>query len=337
MKMADDKRASRIDKLRSIPPDHLLLIAREWVVSRGYNNYNTSVAHVTKVLESAAARGSEESGWLLDKLRSKGAIPEFGTWQVNRRWLAEVMASDESPRAQYYRGLALWWLGDKDAGLKLLRQSAEAGFAPAMSWLGVALAEGEEKMAWLRKAAKLNDPDGLFWLSNRVEEERFELLCKAAAQGHTQSIGCLVSEFSDRLSPVEVAAFGTRFVLYSGWTAYVEPIIRAAAQQMDNKQACANDLAVLCAAGRELEGYDQLWDADKHPHDSYLQCIDVHLTVTHRARRAALQAVTGLRQYLGRDVARLIGKMVYDTRQTEAHTWWLPQQSNDNKKLKISH
>ena len=69
-----DVRRSRRDRLASIPPDHLLRMARGWVFG-GSNN--TSAAHVTKVLESAATRGSEESGWLLDKLRSKGAIPEF--------------------------------------------------------------------------------------------------------------------------------------------------------------------------------------------------------------------------------------------------------------------
>ena len=81
-------------------------------------------------------------------------------------------------------------------------------------------------------------------------------------------------------------------------------------------------MAVLCAAGRELEGYDQFWDADKQPHDSFSRCIDVYLTVTHRARRAALQTVAGLRELgLPRDVAVLIGRAVYATR-TDAWSWW---------------
>ena len=80
-----DVRRSRRDRLASIPPDHLLLMAREWVID-GLNN--TSVAHVIRVLESAAARGSEESGWLLDKLRSNGAIPEFRSdWKAKWRWV----------------------------------------------------------------------------------------------------------------------------------------------------------------------------------------------------------------------------------------------------------
>jgi hypothetical protein len=38
-----------------------------------------------------------------------------------------------------------------------------------------------------------------------------------------------------------------------------------------NKQADANDLAALFVAGRELEGYDQFWDADRCLHTSYLR------------------------------------------------------------------
>ena len=53
-----DVRRSRRDRLASIPPDHLLLMAREWLFDG--LNWNKSAAHVTKVLESAAGRGSEE-------------------------------------------------------------------------------------------------------------------------------------------------------------------------------------------------------------------------------------------------------------------------------------
>ena len=318
-----DVRRSRRDRLVSIPPDHLLLMAREWMF--GGNNFNKSVAHVTRVLESAAARGSDESGWLLDKLRSKGAIPEFGDdGKAKRRGLAKIMATDDTPRAQYYRGRALVRrLGNEDdAGLKLLRQSAKAGFAPAMSRLGLVVEDEDEKLTWLRKAAELNDPDGLYQLALWVGEGRFELLCEAAARGHAGRMWSLAEEFFDRLSPVEAATFGARHVLYTGLKYRVGPSVGEAAQRMENGQADANDVAVLCATGRELEGYDQLWDVDKLPHESHLCCIDVFLTVTHRARRAALQTVAGLRELgLPRDVAVLIGRMVFATR-TDAWSWW---------------
>lgn len=46
-------------------------------------------------------------------------------------------------------------------------------------------------------------------------------------------------------------------------------------------------------------------------------CIDT----IHRARRAALQTTFGLGRILGRDVARMIGKMVYETR-NDSVAWW---------------
>ena len=174
---------------------------------------------------------------------------------------------------------------------------------------------------WFRKAAELNDPDGLFRLADRVEGGRFELLCDAAARGHTLSMRRLATAFSDRLSPVEAAMFGARYVLYSGDQNLILPA-KDAVQRLRNGQADANDVAMLCAAGRELEGYDQLWDADKHPHEAFMTCIDVYLAVALRARQAALQTVAGLRELgLPRDVAVLIGRAVYATR-TNAWSWW---------------
>jgi TPR repeat protein len=197
-----------LDRLASIPPDHLLLIARAWIFCDGFNQ-NKSATHVTKVLEAAASKGgdNDESGWLLDKLRP---VPEFGKdWEAKRRWIAEIMAAEASPWAQYYRGRSLWGLDNRDCGLKLLRQSAEAGYAPAMSYLGIALGRSSEDwLTWLRKAAELKDPDGLCQSASRVKEEReFELLLEAAARGRALSMLRLANIFSDRLSPVETATF----------------------------------------------------------------------------------------------------------------------------------
>ena len=296
-----DERSSRIDKLKSIPPGHLLLMARGWLF--GHNN-NKSVAHVTNVLE-AAARGSEESDWLLDKLRSKGEIPKFhANWHENWSWLAEIMSTEDSPRAKYYRGVSLWMIGYSGYDwMEPMRQSAEAGFAPAMSWLG----DKDDDNKWLCKAVELKDPDGLYQLAYDGDKREFELLCEAAARGNTDSMYLLARNFPDRLSPVEAATFEARRILYDGF---------------GHDKASLKDLDVVYVTGRELEGYERFWDKRNYLDNSYLHCIDVYLTVMHRARQAALQTVTGLRRFVGRDVARLIGKMVYNTRQSDSYVWW---------------
>jgi hypothetical protein len=300
------------DRLASIPPHHLLLIGREGVF--GLNNKNTSVAHVTKVLAAATKGGSAESYWLLNKLWSRGDIPpEFNNTNSTRmKWVAEIMRTEDSPWAQYYRGRALLCtFGDENAGLELLLKSAEAGFAPAMSFLGSVAERKEEGNTWICKAVELNDPDGLYELSICVgaRDRKFELLCKAAALGHARSMRKLTKDFLDRLSPTEVVSFGARYVLYSG---------------VDSVTQDAADLAMMYAAGRELEGHEQFWDFFIHPDISYLKCIRLYRVVTRRARRAALQTVDVLRRRkdigLPRDVARLIGQFVYATR-TDAWVW----------------
>lgn len=295
-----DERSSRMDKLKSIPPDHLLLMARGWIFDY---NYNKSVAHVTNVLE-AAAKGSEESDWLLDKLRSKCEIPKFNdNLHFNWTWLAEIMSTEDSPRAKYYRGVSLWLLGDsEDNVMELMRQSAEAGFAPAMSWLG----DKDDDSEWLCKAVELKDPDGIYALAH--DDMDFELLCEAAALGNTDSMYLLARNFQDRLSHIEIATFEARRILYGGWG--------------NCKMVNSKDIDVVYVTGRELEGYEQFWDKYNYLDESYLRCIDVYLTVMHRARQAALQTVTGLGRFVGRDVARLIGKMVYNTRESDSDAWW---------------
>lgn len=66
--------------------------------------------------------------------------------------------------------------------------------------------------------------------------------------------------------------------------------------------------------GKEMEGYEELWKPGFHPHPNYLKAIQFYLNVKNEARRAALQAIFGLRPVLGRDVSVMIGKMVYALR-----------------------
>ena len=111
------------------------------------------------------------------------------------------------------------------------------------------------------------------------------------------------------------------FVLLSGNDYFIVPALTSAVQLHAAGRAEADTLQVLCAAGRELEGFGEFWDEGRRPDESYLRCIDVYLSVTHRARRAALQTVAGLRELgLPRDVAVLIGRAVYDTR-LDAWAW----------------
>ena len=47
----------------------------------------------------------------------------------------------------------------------------------------------------------------------------------------------------------------------------------------------------LSSSGAELKGYEQFWDNDRTVAANSIRCIDVYLTVTHRARVASLQTI----------------------------------------------
>jgi hypothetical protein len=242
---------------------------------------------VTKVLKSAASRGDSESAWLLDKLHSKGTTLKIAS---KERWVADVMESESksSSMAQYYRASAMCRLGEHTSFLRLIRQSAEGGYAPAMARMGHMSTDVDTRLDWITKATKLKDPDALFYSFVYVND----------GNGYDHCLNAI--NHPERATFIQNAVFCARYVLYSGDVSFI-PLSTVS-------------LPVLYAAGREIEGYDQFWDKGRHPHEAYQRAIDVYLTELHRARRAALQATFCLSVSLGKNVARLIGKMVYQTR-----------------------
>jgi hypothetical protein len=73
--------------------------------------------------------------------------------------------------------------------------------------------------------------------------------------------------------------------------------------------------------GRELSLYPQFWVQGQAPRKDHMEYIKVFKTISNRARRSSLQVVAALKPFLGRDVATMIGKMVYKTRETECDIW----------------
>jgi hypothetical protein len=122
------------------------------------------------------------------------------------------------------------------------------------------------------------------------DTKQFELLCKAADEWDAGATATLVDEYQHRLSPVYFAIIIARRALsFNAWPDYKF--------RQNSKESYV--------AGREVEGF---------PVVLFKSSIEFYLDVTHRARRAALQTTILLVRYVGRDVARLIGKMVYETR-----------------------
>jgi hypothetical protein len=296
---------------------------------------------VIKILNALASRTdgdavacAEEGQWLLTTLPLH-KIAEMKNHSFNRvmSLLANSMAGKNSPRANYYRGRALLGMAEVsgDVAVDYLTRSAEAGFAPAMAMLGWCF----NLTKWQQKSVQLNDPDGLYTKSRNdygaavCTAAGFEYCHAAAIQGHVRSLGQIVSiaEYRGRMSPIKVAKFSARFMLYTGDCNF--GIFGTRPFSLD----------VLYVAGRELEGYEQLWDEKNCVRitQESKDAIQVYVRVTERARRAALQTVAALlRTKCGRDVARLIGQLVYGKREQNVEAWWRQQQKRGLKKIKMT-
>lgn len=264
-------------------------------------------------LQSAARRGDEEATWLL-QMREKNSSSEF----------------DESPRGRYYSGLSLGGRLMADEAFMQIQLAALHRFPRAMSAFGEqCILHGNVKdgLEFLADAVAVDDAEGVaLWAVHAPgigESERRALRERAAAMGSLLGLSECVRWASSR---VERAILSARNVVMSGNTLWEAHEVEAAVELLSEEFPMdAQDARVLFLAGRELEGYEQLWreDAIEKPTRSQRACIGVYLTVTHRARQAALQAVVGLRAAgLHRDVALDIAKRVYATRE-DAYSWFV--------------
>lgn len=194
------------------------------------------------------------------------------------------MKNDNDPRALYYAGRA-------SCNNELIRKSAELGFTPAMADYGRLF----RTSGFLQKAFDLDELEAF---PEYVCESNFELCKKAADRGHFNCMLILSSNFRDRLSDIECITFAARYVIST-----------------NRNFEMPTDLGLAYVAGREFQGYDQLWPMEgRHYQPSVKLCMQIYQNGIMRARRAALCTVMCLRGIVGKDVARLIGKYVYQTR-----------------------
>lgn len=306
------------NKLSSIPPEHLLLTARGCIFDD--MEYDSNIANM---LKSAAKRGSNESAWLLEKLKD---IPYFDHDSTMMPRIVELMSAEKSPWAQYYQGMALYH-SDEHGAADLVLESATAGFAPAMSELGYMIVDARE---WVRKAAELKDPDGLYLMSKIDQNGQFELLSEAVRLGHIWATYELLDKFSDRISLPQTIRLIARYALFSRAQNHHLSEIMIISDRLDGILAHDEDIEAAFMAGRELEGYSDFWGDTWHPNVEFIYFIRIYCTIIHRSRRAALQLIVGLRPILGRDVSGMIGKMVYETR-NDSVVWW--NQRNIRKRI----
>ena len=295
-----DPRVSRVPKLRSMDTGHLVELARDYVLHRATPFY---MELANKMMMEAASRGNEEGRWVLER------------------------DDDSSAIAKYYSYMEIEDADDDYVGIDLLRESAERGFPPAMSCLGTVLLQqddDEESIMWLQRAASLNDPLGMYRLAKHTtaEDERYALILRSAELGCCDSMEELLERYGKRLGLISRVFFNAKSCLYDDYAYSSTDIDAIFDRRKDGHDFDELDVQALYVAGKEMEGYECLWPPDQRANLEHQLVIDFYLDLSHRARRAALQTVVALRPLLGHDVARMIARHVYATRELDTAAWW---------------
>jgi hypothetical protein len=241
----------------SIPPEHILLIAREKLFN------GESHIDLDKVLSLGV--GNEECDWLLANYKQLKLEP--------------------SGRADYYIAILS---DDPEVKRRLLRQSADKGFLPAMAEFGFSYGQYDIFL----QAVKLEDPLALFYYGFGEKDQ--DALLKSATLGHSGAMLRLELNYDDD-------RFLGLSILYGG-----------------REHFTMGKFSPKFTIGQQLEGYKQIWNDGVELRSCWNDCVELYLNVTHAARRAALQTlqIPGLH----RDVLQIIAKLVYSSR-WESDMW----------------
>jgi len=252
--------------------------------NRLFSGLTVSKTQICWLLSTAA---NHESDWLLNNVCLH--IPEdvyFNPHQRRGFILSRLGGTDV--RAKYYFLMASF---DPNAHPKLAQITANSGYPPAMSFYARQLAINGDCNAdeWSRKAAELGDPDGLYQVANGDPTK----LAVAAAHGSIKAMYAIGTD-----------VMHARASFYGGYLNF-----------MMQKRDCQTRFNV----GRELVDFEHVWGFPQ-----YTTNVDnVYIHVDEAARRATLLTLYALRPLLGRDVARMIARLVYETRNYDAECWWV--------------
>ena len=302
--------STRGSKLDSYPVEWLLQAIRDWL----FEDYrcNRSGTYAQKLLENAANRQNEEAKWLLKRLTLNGTkcIPDFGATGSDYRnkmaWLRVCfyLSENNDPWNNYYYGMSHL----ENPPFELIEKSAKSEYPPAMRAYGRLLflrnwAEGEDlAVFWFKKASVLGDAASsceLSWRYEGIDENVAEQYYRIAVQ---QGSSCAMRERFPSLLGRAIALSG----MYA---------------KHEENRVLTYTVQDRFAFGRELQGADEFSDVLSKFQLDMLMCITLYTSVTEKARTAALHAILALRRRLSKDVAVMIGKLVYDTRNVDADAW----------------
>lgn len=296
-----------------------------------------------RLLRMAAQLGHEDATWLLQFLLGRGV--ENGRpneFMTIRDWAYWMFSNTTDPRARDYR-LSFSEL-TRNNDLQEVQESAEASDAMAQFLLGRYYdyhIQVEETLLWYRKAVAQNYPEAFYALActwrgdrNDTKSDYLGMVIKGARLGDQNAMSYLVAISDNRRDELEAQGVSDMETLgYSVQLAIeVSGNVKALAKFIDDNfsnleanpdpQEISTSYTRLFIIGQlyaDSEVAYPPWCTDPTVIRAIGKAVQLYRQMTSGARNSTVYAMLVLRR-LGvvKDIAKLIGRLVYASREDVA-------------------
>ena len=294
---------------------------------------------IVLLMTAAAQLGHEEAQWLLSLFGENPLITQpVTTYGALYRWKIKLFVGDPSVRAMGY--VAFLMMNNPPSKRSYAEGAAAFGNPLAqfiMSELLIRDDNLEEGMVYLEKAIQQNFPLAMhnkIVLSSqgRIPRSDNDLRLRAATLGHPVHARALFivnlnGGSSYKKNIFEAAKCLAKTLIADSFQSW-DDLGTFLSNQLINVDHAHDkrSVIVIFTLGREFDGYAELFQSVELPVDLVLmnKILTIYRKVIARVRTAAMFTVHLFRRLLGRDVATLMAKAVYATK-NEPFTWYRSQ------------
>lgn len=326
---------------RYLGPDYLFGVARQLLMA----DY-CWLPTIFKLLQAAESMGHEEAAWLQMMLNSNAyflsTVNTKDNEKITKR-LEELFMTEDSPRSLAY---AAWFSGsDTVEFVERAQQSSAAGDGfghYVTSWIhrwhhdDRPSNSNDAEVEYRRKAVLQNVPEAYHDEANRrkIDEsftynDKINLHLKAANSGHRDSMNVLIDAFKltneslgcNRLDGIKWKARRTMSSITTHLS--VLTLFDDIPRHMIyfHKSMTEEMVEIAFTIGHEFDGYQDFFPPLKAETEHLEEIMMVYRSIINLVRYTSLFTLVVFKRLLGKDVARLIARLVYASR-LECFAWY---------------
>lgn len=293
---------------------------------------DNNIATIIRLLEAASMNGHEEATWLLNKI--KNSLVNWSDFPgLSEAWNIHLFEGDKSPRALGYLAafhnsaevIRLYAEPAAKAG-DPLAQYIMGGFSTdttSINYLKLSAAQGCHRAAMFLLAMR----EHLRGQKVPIEESKMVYL-KAAEGGYDSAMAELASAYHESPSQenlMQEAKWMTRSVICRNHKDDRRLNYYLDHNGFPTSSGIKRSLEMDFTIGRELEAHQFFEQYRFGTAQAIRRCCEVYRQISATDRRRALLSYWCLRSHVYRDVAVMIARLVYASRETDPCAWSSPK------------